>query len=831
LLKAFVSVALIETICALLAVTAIPSDSKNALLLGFSASRLALMAGLTFLLIISAGILAWISTAPARMERAIYFTNGFLLNIKKRSLLVLFCGMAAVVGMLFLLIPAKQVGEAVYQRLFPVVWLAILLALQTLVLQFIWQGRRVDWGQLTSSKKVLIAGGGTLTFFIAAWIYIAWSGLGIKPESSGWLTPGTPILAQQVLFAWLIGVGFIAFEKQLDRYKKSDLVIAIVIWVVAGLVWWLEPMRRWGYFTPAPTPPNFEYYPHSDAALYDGFAQTILIGASRQIDFTARPLYTIFIALLHALFGQKFEILAVAQVFVLAITPAFVYLLARKLGGRAAGVLAAVLLIFREKNSIAVTNIIEVSHSKLFMADLPTMTMLVIFIFFLVWWLQDKKNRLFLGVFAGAFLGLAILIRSQAQLMIPIVLLGIIAARWDGWKPVMQRLLVFTLGLLVVVAPWVWRNYQVSGRAVVEYHEAYTYFFAVSYVDPPDALQMLPNETVDEYDGRVMSLVIRSILDNPQSVLRDWFSYFIHNEILSVTYLPMNPQFNGLYSYIEKMGFWDSPGEQLPAQVLPIFFFTLFLIALGLGTAFDRVGIMAFMPLLLHFLYNFSVTFVHISGWRFILPVDWVAALYFGIGLVQASIMLFSLFSQKHTTPSPLQFEYAPILWKYTPIALIFFAILGASFPLFEASFPQRYPAMRPGALIEKYMPAQAVTVDGVTVSASEVSSFLEMEPDAVVVDGRALYPAYYPQGSYWGDAPYLTEAKQYDRLGFSLIGGTRGNVFIPVENAPKYFPHASDVFVAGCHTPAGAIRALVIKVNDTFITTSPWRGLTCSLP
>jgi hypothetical protein len=157
------------------------------------------------------------------------------------------------------------------------------------------------------------------------------------------------------------------------------------------------------------------------------------------------------------------------------------------------------------------------------------------------------------------------------------------------------------------------------------------------------------------------------------------------------------------------------------------------------------------------------------------------------------------------------------------------FAVIGISFPLFEWSFPELYPAMSPKELTEKYIPDGFAPTGAAVISTADVESFLETEPSAMVIYGRALYPAYYEQGTYWGDAPHLAESKQYDRLEFLLIGARRSNVYIPMQTVTKYFPHASSVFVIGCNTPSSAIRALVIKVNDTLVLTSPWRGLTCS--
>jgi hypothetical protein len=55
-----------------------------------------------------------------------------------------------------------------------------------------------------------------------------------------------------------------------------------------------------------------------------------------------------------------------------------------------------------------------------------------------------------------------------------------------------------------------------------------------------------------------------------------------------------------------------------------------------------------------------------------------------------------------------------------------------------------------------------------------------------------------------------------------------RAPVYLPLESAPEYFPHAADVWIVGCQTP-NAIRALAVKVNERLVITSPWQGLTCA--
>ena len=836
LLKIFLTLVAVESAWAFLSLISIPADSKNALYFGFSGSRLILITGILIFFLTTLSMLGRLIGFYSAAEDTVRSINGLILDSKKSYNLALFCGFVIVLGILFLLTPAERVGVSYFQRILPVIILGIAIALQALVFQFIWSDKKIDLQQLKYWNQSLLAAKIILIIVVVLSALIAWSGIGIRPERSGWFAPGTPVLFHQVLFAWAIALLFILINKRLILYKnlnKLDFIIGINLWLIAGLSWWREPIRRLSYFTTAPTPPNFESYPYSDSALYDMFAQNFLIGTSRPFGLTHRPLYSIFLAFLHTIGGQDFESIAALQVFFLAAFPVLIYLLASKLGGRPAGILAALVMIFRERNSIALTNVIEVSHSKLLMSDVPTMTMMLLFVYFFVKWLQDQANRHYLGVLAGSFLGFTVLIRSQAQLLIPVAFLCIIIAEKNGWKPIFRKSLIFLLSALVVILPWVWRNYQISGRVLVEYQDFYTRIIASGYTDNRADVDQLSSETLEQYNDRMTSMIANYILNNPQEVMRFYSAYFIHNEISSVIYLPMVMQFLDIRSYVKEAGFWDWPLGSLSAESLPMFFLTLGIIAIGIGYAFQRAKWIGIFPLIFHFVYSFSVVPFRASGWRFILPVDWVSVLYFSIGLMQVSIMLFSLFSQKRNLDimpdMPINQNTHPQTFSWMKIlpALCIVSVIGLSLPLIEWSMPVQYPAVKANELIPNLISDES------PIPASDIEYFLATESSATLLYGRALYPSFYESGKYWGDDDsYPLTVRNMSRLQFQLIGPQGGFVFLPLLDSPDYFPHASDVFVLGCDTKDG-VRALAVRVDDdsSLVTTSPWYGLTCITP
>jgi hypothetical protein len=322
--------------------------------------------------------------------------------------------------------------------------------------------------------------------------------------------------------------------------------------------------------------------------------------------------------------------------------------------------------------------------------------------------------------------------------------------------------------------------------------------------------------------------MVRYILDHPLEVARVYSTYFIHNEICSVVYLPMSFRLYNLYSYVKSMPFWDDPYIALGNAYGLMFLLNLGLVALGVGAAFKRLGFLGFMPLLIHFTYSFSVVTARISGWRFIMPVDWIPQMYYSIGLIQLILILAAVIWNRKAAEEKTELETNPSFFQgKTYLALAGFLLVGLSLPVMELVLPVRYPTVPPNELIETHA-AGLQLADGEQVTAAALKNFLETEPGAMVTYGRALYPSWYEQGNFWGESsPNLVAASQFNRIQFTLIGSDQGFTFLPLEEAPQSFPHAADVFVVGCRQ-AGFIRALLVKVNNQTLMSASWSGLTC---
>jgi hypothetical protein len=724
----------------------------------------------------------------------------------------------------------------------------MMLCLQTLICLFIWQREKSPLDHLTRWLPFFRVVAVVLGVSMAIWAGISWSRIGLEPDRSGWYSPGTPLLFSQVALTCMVGIGFLMWESSIESWISKvkqkagslinlDVLLCVVLWVGAFLIWWNEPMRKWSYFSSEPTPPNYEFYPYSDAAIYDEASQGLLVGISRSASVMLRPLYSFFLALLHTLGGQDYQAIVLIQVLVLAIIPALVYLIGSKLGNRAAGIIAALLAILREKNSIALTNVIEVSHSKLLLSDTPAFALMLLFVFLLVTWLQRPESRDPRGILAGAALGMVVLVRSQAQLLVPVVLICLIFAGRIEWGSIFRKFLLFMIGLILLIAPWIWRNYQISGNAAVENPEFYIRILASGYVHSEDEYEPLPGEGFDDYYARMKAQIVDFILENPGEVARFYTSHFVHNEIGSIVYLPLSLKLYPLRSYVDRLGFWADPSKILSGGAATLLLINLGLISIGIAAAYRRAKWIGLMPLFVHLGYSLSVVPMRLSGWRFILPVDWVPMLYYSFGLMILCAVILSFFNKKWMPPlldkSPEVDAPQQIVRSghgSISFALIVSALFGLTLPLIELLTPVRYPELRQDEIIRRFISEEVHLSDGVLLPRSDLSSFLETQKGAVVLYGRALYPGFYKAGEYWGDDnAFLLTAREYDRLQFRLIGPVPGSVFIPLTQPPASFPHASDVVVIGCSSGYG-IKALVVQVKDqaAALSASPWPGLTC---
>jgi hypothetical protein len=224
----------------------------------------------------------------------------------------------------------------------------------------------------------------------------------------------------------------------------------------------------------------------------------------------------------------------------------------------------------------------------------------------------------------------------------------------------------------------------------------------------------------------------------------------------------------------------------------------LIVVSIGVLAAWRKVGWLALVPVGLHVFYNLSTAIARVSGWRLILPVDWVLILFYSLGLGHLTLWGWSyLFNGDLTEPAsiPASTKRGQSGWRQQGLPGVAAAILfaGLLLPVLEVAVPSRYAdmnAVTAEAAWEGSGLAEQIGLD--------LTAFLR-QPEARLLWGRALYPKFYSAGTGepGGDGSAFN-ILPYSRLAFRLVGPVNQQVALPMAAAPA-FPNAVDVLVLGC--------------------------------
>ncbi|MBN1231582.1 MAG: hypothetical protein JXA19_06960 [Anaerolineales bacterium] len=713
---------------------------------------------------------------------------------------------------------------AILARILPITSLFGLICLEFLILFLIIDRREEN--QIHLDKSILLWTGFLLGFFVLLSIFMIFTGLGLSPDRTGWDNPGVPLHVYQVSFAVFlvliltIIMGTVLRKWVSNRVNKIDLVIMFIIWISAAVLWISEPLTP-TYFSPTPRLPNNEYYPFSDAALLDVNAENILIGEGFA-RIAEKPIYNIFLAGLHLIAGHDYLKTVNLQILVLALFPVLVYILGSALNNRTGGTLAAILLILRERNAIALSGEIDVSNSKMMMTDFPAalgLTFLTLFVFI---WINGSRNQKRWAMVCGGTMGSILLLRSQAIILIPVLILFLFIFRYKNLKSFSAEAGLFIAGVVLVILPWMVRNYIQTGVF------GYTQPFQTSYITKQYSFTPELSET---FDGDITQLgfdyVVAFSMENPGYVVKFIFTHFLHNEVSTLLALPseftlsndivnyyvLNPYWDNKQSllksccsyesWVEHAPFWNNWKGVIPGySILPISF-SLCLISIGIAAAWKRWNWVGFLPLAIHLTYSLSTAIARVSGWRLILPADWVGILYYALGLGTVIFWGLSLLVPRidwksnnllivveernvHVNSLP---GWKGIFWLSGLLLVI-----GLVVPMTEVVVPSKYTNLEKEAgweLVFGSEQTKQLTEDYEQFVSSDYSA---------VYQGRALYPRFYPAGEGEPSTKWPAFAPHsFAQLGFYLVGPSNVQVVLPLGESPEVFPHASDVTALGC--------------------------------
>jgi len=517
--RGYFSFAVLGGIFALYLLLQRQSESR-VFLLGLSPSRF-ILGGIILLATLTFGWLllqSWFR--PQWVEERLDRIASVLSSPSRWCIILVITGLLFLAGCYFItLVPevTESFTRAYFVRLLPLVaWITGLSALSLVAIPILRYGS--GFLEQRPRSKLFYTSLFIFIFLFFAWWWVSQTSLELEARRTGWNSLAAPILETQVLIAWLAGMFTLLFltriEKRSSQHnlllwlkpQRIDLLIGLILWVTSIILWFNIPTHP-NWFVSEPRPPNFENYPSSDAFVYDSSAQFLLVGEgfkSWTEPYVRRPIHTLYLAALHLVVGQNYDSVIFLQIVILALLPVLMYYMVKALYSRSAGVIAAVLIILREVNSIAIAGNITTSNVKLLMSDLPATIAVVGFVLIVITWFQNIEKKPLYPLIAGGALGIPVLIRFETAILL--VPLGIVSALLFGLRKNLQfwlkNMLLFILGLMLVLTPWIWRNWRSTGLLFIDSPTHSYDLINLRYLQDPDAKKAWLPLIVDiKYNG------------------------------------------------------------------------------------------------------------------------------------------------------------------------------------------------------------------------------------------------------------------------------------------------------------------------------------------
>lgn len=697
-----------------------------------------------------------------------------------------------------------------YERLSPLLLYLLLIGIQTTIFLLL---LRNGFHPKEFIKRNPVSLSALIAFCLLLFIclFISLTKFGILPDTAYWGEPGVAIQGWQFIASIIVGFVILLF---ISNTHNSQLItwlfIPLTLYILACVLWLRVPVDilQNSFYAPISPPANMPF-PYSDAGFYDYLSQSLLIGTNYLGGIPPRPLYVVFLAILHFFFGQNYPAIIAAQTLVFAIFPVVLYFLAKKLHSPAAGVTVALFAIFRELVSLWISSNTRVTNSKMFTTDFPTAIGISLMCLVAIWWLERRNLRSTLV--AGGSFGLLLLFRTQSLLILPILFILAWFAYQRKTKEWIMTGIVFGFVMGLTVLPWLTHNYTIAGKfSFDDPNQVAIIYSQYSFSGNLDLSQFDPAK--ESVGNRLLTFT----LENPAYVAGFITSHFLNTEIGGLLTLPLIERFDGLFADINL--YWVTWDGSLEWYNMGLILWYLAVLAIGFGTVWRRMGWIALVPLAHNLGYAFANGIARFSSWRYNLPVDWVFYFYFAIGIIEILGSLALLFGAKveKIFPANIIVEKKSITLRdfrpqYSFIILAFIFI--GSLPWLAMGFTEpRYTASQ----------VELVTKLGARgYDITEIQNFLS-QPGTVLMEGRMLYPRMYRRNGGLSSAhPWPAyKTRDFSRIGFIMINRNSFNLIFITKDILD-FPQGADAVVLACQYD-DVLNVRVIDFGDRTFQSAP---------
>lgn len=825
-------------------------------------------------LLITSGILLVLSLKKdAVIQRVLRFLK---VQGEKHRKLFLYCGGMMVVGLLsaqFL----SQSGSApmaiqrdLIKLLTPNLLFILLVSLESVFILIYLSGNFDLFRRPLAFRFFIVFG-----VFLLLWIGISFTDFGFHKTNNllgHFRLPGHPLLGYQVFIVWLGTFVVFLFTRGLwNQWNRKtsapawviDGGISLLLMLMAYLAWHGVPVKS-NAFIDIPRPPNYEQYPALDAIIYDRTAQNLLATGDFESYVTTeghylshvgrRPLLSLYLAVLHSIFGLGYMDVVPVQVLIFALLPVVVYLFTSALANRPAGLLTALLIIIRQRNGILLGNAFSSSNLHMLMSDIPTTIGVIFFLYLAVCWFRGPRDKYILPLLMGGVIGGTILIRVETVVIMLVTAVLALILMWKEPKEYLRSMTPLIFGMLVVISPWIARNWHKTGRVYIDkpdnfmhvvrsinlifdyqsdayqqsgkeklsqfesYQENIPFFVSQQSFDKGGVLLKRPLEKpVREEASNADNNVITTEDQTPPIALIA--NHYVNGLLESILYLPNTPlmldidyiskginlelgrvyggMFYSLDEYTRRVPYWRMTWNgRLASESVMLICIFLLLIALGISRTWIKQGILVFLPIGAFLTYILIFAFIQRSGGRYLMPVDWMTSMFACVGLIE----LISWGMKGHLVNHRwVKEEQRSGLFEYLSAkksSFIFFCVtlllLGSTPVMVERILPNKYPRE---SMMEKVDFLLNNPLSPLSNKEQElISSFMDNGGQSLF--GRALYPRFFEPGKEVIDT---IEIYYEDSTTFYLSGTEFEYIVLPEGEAPDFFPHRSDVLVFGC--------------------------------
>ena len=838
----------------------IPSDQKNAFILGLSLERVVMLA--FFLLIALASLIGAIIFNINQQKNA--SLEASILACKEQIKRI--ASVTAVLSGGLLLMPDYRFGQfsAYFHRLRPFLFLLFWVGFSATLILIVFLDSNIfkrikdDCRQITGKPFFIFLG-----LFLLTILFIYGSGWGIVAGKEAWYGNAVPVESLQIVLI----IGFLLllspFMTKIGRVKlfRNRAFLFFLIWGIAAFTWSMAPMQA-HFFAPGPYPPNYEYYPYSDALLNDVAAQTAVYGLKfYHGTLVLKPFVTFVIYLCTLLSGNQMNLTLLIQSAIFAVLPAILFLFASDLGGLFSGFLAAALMIFQEWNALHTTQILTI-HSRLEMSEFLAEVLFAAFAYFIFKWFRQGRKQTYFAAAAGGVLGLLIYTRFNFVAMIPAIILfgGIVFHK--KIKRGIRDLLIFLLSFVICISPWVVRSYHITGTIAPEILDSFksvvveqrlkpiteTSEISVENKEPVQATaepvlqqhteatpaigKQIEKET--ETQLKSFSLIPDEIRLKVHPLIDTIGNHFFHNLFSIAFILPVQIQFDDLnHLYTAEDSVWrDHWNGSLSAGQILFLIINLILISIGLNLLWKKESWAGLSAAYLLIVYAAGLGLARTSGGRYIVPMNWGVLLIYSIGLAVILKKITPIRTDLVTGSTEISNQTIGIgdFGKLVLITGIFFMAY-FSMILIEKNTSPSIPSENELIVTEKMketFPDQDWTKAETQLREGKMRLF----------QGVALYPRFYyfNQGEHGTDKAYAYQL--YSRIIFKILfDNGESDIVLPLDKFPDTFPDQSSVAVIGCLEPGSSYIKGIAVIGQTpdgkefHYLRSPMKEIACPIP